>query len=254
MDSLSLEQLKSIPWNCKYLPEGSYPPEPPVELIKEYCKTPFPKRNPEYSLFYTWFEIIKLVDDKSPKNILDAACGRGQISQTLYLKGNDVSACDVEDYFGADKNIKFSIADLNKTFPYNDNEFDYIINSTSLHYLNNSEHFFSECSRVLKKSGYIVFSIPNIQTIGSRLYFLKTGKFSEYSSAVLKRRNFLYPDYIFELLGNLNFSIEDIQGVVPVISLKIKIADLFLNKYFFKEKNLYKKYSSILVIKAKKVN
>ena len=172
----------------------------------------------------------------------------------MYLKGNDVSACDVEDYFGADKNIKFSIADLNKTFPYNDNEFDYIINSTSLHYLNNSEHFFSECSRVLKKSGYIVFSIPNIQTIGSRLYFLKTGKFSEYSSAVLKRRNFLYPDYIFELLENLNFSIVSIQGVVPVFSLKIKIADLFLYKYFFKEKNLYKKYSSILVIKAKKVN
>ncbi|MCE1166119.1 MAG: hypothetical protein LWX07_12040, partial [Bacteroidetes bacterium] len=96
-----------------------------------------------------------------------------------------------------------------------------------------------------------VFSIPNIESYGNRLYFLKRGKIPEYSSAVLSRKNFIYPDYLFALLEELHFRVTDIRGVVPVKSGKISLVNFFLGNKIFNEKNDYIKYSPILVIKAK---
>lgn len=249
MKNLSIEQLESIPWNKKYNKDGEYPPEPELSEIVKLLDVPFLKRDINYGLFYCWNEIIDLVEGNQNK-VLDTACGNGQISQVLHLYGNNVFACDIEDCFTADEEIKFTKTDLNKVFPYNENEFDYIINSTSLHYLNESSHYFAECKRILKKNGYLIFSLPNIQAIGNRLYFLRTGNFPEYSNAILSRKNFLYPDYIFELLLHLGFEVIEIRGAVPIKSFKIFLLNMFLKKSFFIKKDLLKDYSAILIIKA----
>jgi SAM-dependent methyltransferase len=250
MRKLTLEQIKSIPWNSKYLNAADVPFEPKAEDVKNLLEVPFMKRSQALILFYCWNEVIDMITGDNC-NILDTACGRGQIAQVLHYYGHEVCACDIEDNFNADTEIKFIKSDLNESFPYEDNIFDYVINCTALHYLKDTEHYFRECRRVLKHNGNVVFTIPNIESLGNRLYFLKTGILSEYSSAVLSRRNFIYPAYLYALLEELNFKVTDIKGVIPVATKKIKMVNFIFGKKFFGNKNYYIKYSPILVIKAR---
>jgi len=252
MDNLSIEQLKKIPWNKKFVSGIDAPPEPEPEKIPELIQIPFMERDKKYLLFYTWLEITRLVGQKPPLKILDAACGRGQICQILYYYGHDVTGVDICNYFCAENQIKFVECDLNNTFPFTDNYFDVVINSTALHYLNSTEHFFSESKRILKYGGRVIFSIPNILNITERYLFLKTGKFSEYSNSILSRKNFIYPDYLFELLRVLKFNLLTVKGVVPVINNKIRIFNFFFGKWMFKESGNEVKYSPILIIEAVK--
>ncbi|MDD5362904.1 MAG: class I SAM-dependent methyltransferase [Ignavibacteria bacterium] len=247
---MTLEQIKSIPWNSKYLDAGEVPFEPKPEDVKNLLEIPFMKRDKNLVLFYCWNEIIDMITG-SDCRVLDTACGRGQVAQVLHYYGHEVSACDIDNIFNADSGIKFIKSDLNDRFPYEDNIFDYVINCTALHYLKDTEHYFKECRRVLKHNGDVVFTIPNIESLGNRLYFLKTGILSEYSSAVLSRRNFIYPAYLYALLEELNFKVTDVKGVVPIATKKIKTVNLILGKTLFGDKNEYIKYSPILVIKAR---
>lgn len=254
MDGLTIEQLKNIPWNRYYVSGPDAPPEPEPKDIPELINRPFIKRNKEYDLFYTWLEIIRCVDKERKLKILDAACGRGQICQVLSYYGHDVTGADIIDCYGADKRTsRFVQYDLNKMFPFSNDTFDVVINSTALHYLDSSEHFFSEANRILKKEGMIVFSMPNISNIAGRFYFLKTGKISEYSSAILSRKNFLYPEYIYRLIENKGFKLIKIVGVTPLISNKIKIFNTFFGRWMFDKEQEKIKYSKTIIIAGSKI-
>jgi ubiquinone/menaquinone biosynthesis C-methylase UbiE len=251
MDHLSIDQLKQVPWNSRFISGPEVPPEPLPQKIPQMIKVPFIKRDAQFGLFYTWLEIIRLVGNNRPLKILDAACGRGQIVQILKFYGQEVTGTDIVDCFCADKNIPFVQTDLDDNFPFTDNSFDVVINSTALHYLKSSEHFFSETKRVLKPNGKIIFSISNISNLGGRYYFFKTGKITEYSSSILTRRNFLYPDYIFELIKNLGFTVENKAGNVPILNFKIKLFDLLFGKFLFKTSDPVTKYSNAFIISAR---
>jgi SAM-dependent methyltransferase len=250
MKTLTKDQLEAIPWNKKYITGPDVPPEPDIEDMPRLIEVPFIQRDSKYVLFYIWLEIIRLVGINKPLKILDAACGRGQIVQILKFYGHDVTGADIADCFCADKNIPFVQTDLDETFPFPDNSFDVVINSTALHYLKSSEHFFSETKRVLKPNGRIIFSISNISNLGGRYCFFRTGKITEYSSSILTRRNFLYPDYIFELIKSLGFIVENITGNVPILNLKIKLFDFLFGKFLFKTSDPINKYSNAFIISA----
>lgn len=213
MKNLSIEQLESVPWISKYIESG--PPEPAANEIKTFIQKEFIKRDSRYSLFYAWLEIINLANDSSTKlKILDACCGRGQISHILQLYGHRVFACDIDNCFCSDLQIDFIQADLNKTFPYEDGQFDIVINSTALHYLISTEHFLRESYRILKPGGRVIFSIPNIANIPARINFFRRGSLSEYGHN-LERKNFVYPQYLFALLTNIGFKIESLKAASP---------------------------------------
>lgn len=250
MKTLTRDQLESIPWNNKYITGPDVPPEPDIEDIPRLIEIPFIKRDSKYLLFYIWLEIVRLVGNVKQLRILDAACGRGQIVQILKFVGHDVTGTDIADCFCAEKSIPFVQADLDQDFPFPDNSFDVVLNSTALHYLKSSEHFFSESRRVLKPGGKIIFTIPNISNLGGRYYFFKTGKITEYSSSVLARKNFLYPDYIFELMNNLGFTIEDISGNIPITNFRIRLFNFLFAKFFHNFPNQIKKYSHTIIVSA----
>ncbi|MGA2408325.1 MAG: class I SAM-dependent methyltransferase [Bacteroidales bacterium] len=250
MDHLNIDQLKQVPWNSRFISGPEVPPEPLPQKIPDMIKVPFMKRDRQFSLFYTWLEIVRLVGNNGPLKILDAACGRGQIVQILKFYGHDVTGADIVDCFCADKTIPFVQTDLDQTFPFPDNSFDAVINSTALHYLKSSEDFFSETKRVLKPNGRIIFSISNISNLGGRYYFFRTGKITEYSSSILTRKNFLYPHYIFELLKSLGFTVENISGNVPISNFRIKLFALFFGKFLFKSSDPVIKYSNAFIISA----
>jgi SAM-dependent methyltransferase len=253
VNKLTAEQLGKIPWNKKFITGANVPPEPEIEDIPSLLNIPFLKRDSKYGQFYTWYEIVKMVGE-APLSVLDAACGRGQICQILKFYGHEITGADIDNCFSADEDIPFLEVDLDQDFLFVDKSFDVVINSTALLYLKSSEHFFNETKRILKPNGRIIFSITNIENIGSRYYFFKTGKFGDYSNAILSRKNFLYPDYIFKLLDSLGFKVNSIVPTVPIINYKLKIIDLFFGKILFTEfKNHEKwKYSSSLIIEALK--
>jgi SAM-dependent methyltransferase len=250
MKTLTRDQLESIPWNKKYVTGPDVPPEPDIEDIPQLIEVPFIQRDSKFILFYIWLEIVRLVGTQKPLKILDAACGRGQIVQILKFYGHEVTGTDISDCFCAEKSIPFVQADLDNDFPFPDNSFDVVINSTALHYLKSSEHFFSESKRVLKPNGRIIFSMSNISNIGGRYYFFKTGKITEYSSSILTRKNFLYPDYIFELIKSLGFTVENISGNVPILNFKMSFFDLLFGKLLFKTSDPVTKYSNAFIISA----
>ena len=150
MNNLTIEQLNQIPWNKKYVSGPEVPPEPDPEEIPGLLEVLFMKRDSRYLQFYTWHEIIKLVG-VTPLKVLDAACGRGQICQALKFYDHNITGADIDNCFCANADIPFVQANLDLDFPFADEKFDVVINSTALLYLKTSEHFFNETKRILKQ-------------------------------------------------------------------------------------------------------
>ncbi|MBI4648738.1 MAG: class I SAM-dependent methyltransferase [Bacteroidia bacterium] len=251
MDSLTKEQLQTIPWIKNYNRGKELPIEPPIDEIPKLVNIPFMKRNKMYGLFYIWSEIIKLIP-KNIKVILDAACGLGQIAQILSLKGYTVYACDIENNFKGDKSINFQITNLNKIFPYQDSFFDVVTISGSLHYLDNQKHFFNEALRILKQGGFLIFSAPNLNCIHSKLLFCRTGKLFDYS---INRPSVLYSDFFLQYLNMIGFKLICKTGAVPLKSFKIFAFRLWnLPAPFLKlSKDQVENYSSAIIYKFQKI-
>ncbi|HEX7320800.1 MAG TPA: class I SAM-dependent methyltransferase [bacterium] len=249
MDSLTLKQLKQIPWNTRYVSGPDIPPEPPLADIARLVGIPFMKRPVKYALFYSWSEAIKSVGVE-PARVLDAACGRGIISQILLFKGHKVSACDILDCFSADKRIDFKRVDLNHEFPYEDDSFDVVINSEGLECLEGSEHFIKETARVLKNGGRLILSIPYIHSLVSRFNFLRSGLLAGYDAALLDRQNILYLPFLKEFFKVVGFHIMVIKGNVPQLTLKSKVFNAVFGDLMFDTNNPVLRFSHSLIITA----
>ncbi len=249
MDKLDFEKLTQIPWFSKEKNPGA-PNEPPLNKIKEYVRVPFLKRERNYPLFYSWVEIIKSIPDR-PSVILDAACGRGIISQVLFFKGHHVYACDIRDYFQGDKRINFKLVDLNRDFPYPDNFFDIVINCEGLEYLESSGHFFKETARILKDNGHLILSVPHIASVVGRYNFFKNGVLVGYDLALFDRINIIYLPLLQELLKLNCFEITEIKGNVPLLTKKVKLFHALFGRFLFANQNDPLKFAHSLIIDAR---
>ena len=110
--------------------------------------------------------ILKRLADKPGLTILDAGCGPGWLAKILMDRGHKVKACDISpqliekakaDY----PDIDFQIADLTKTLPYENNQFDCAILSLSALDLSDQKTAFSEIKRVLKEKGILIIITVN---------------------------------------------------------------------------------------------
>ncbi len=119
---------------------------------------------PTKSVPKEWFGEIK------GKKLLGLACGGGQQMPIFAALG---AICTVTDYSDAqlesEKQIsgregyKIEIvkADMTKSFPFDDGEFDIIFHPVSNCYVLDVEHVFKECHRVLKKGGVLLSGLDN---------------------------------------------------------------------------------------------
>ncbi|KLV03308.1 SAM-dependent methyltransferase [Photobacterium aquae] len=109
-----------------------------------------------------------MLDDISGKHVLDLGCGSGPYTQYLFEKGAakvtavDTSPAMLEILKQRVQNSALLNAyqqDLSLGLPQESNaSYDFAICPLTLHYLHDIESFFKEVSRVLKPSGYLVFS------------------------------------------------------------------------------------------------
>ncbi|HET9946201.1 MAG TPA: methyltransferase domain-containing protein [Actinomycetes bacterium] len=126
-----------------------------------------------FNAYYNKPEILRLAGDVSGRRILDAGCGSGPLAEALREKGAVVSGFDASaamvdlarQRLGGDADVR--VADLGEPLPFSDDEFDVVVASLVLHYLEDWAGPLAEVRRVLKPGGRLIVSVihPSVYAI-----------------------------------------------------------------------------------------
>ncbi|MGN1164362.1 MAG: class I SAM-dependent methyltransferase, partial [Candidatus Ornithospirochaeta sp.] len=103
------------------------------------------------------------------RKVLNACGGGGQQTIILSAFGADTTTIDIspsqikQDRTGLKKyGLEARLVEGSVTsLPFNDDEFDFILNPCSLNFIEDLEGVYGEFSRVLKKGGSLIFGITN---------------------------------------------------------------------------------------------
>lgn len=118
-----------------------------------------------FNRYYERPEMLRLVGDVSGRRVLDAGCGSGPLSEALRAQGAvvtgfDASAAMVDlarTRLGDDADLH--VADLAEPLPFPDAEFDDVVASLVLHYLEDWSSPLAELRRVLRPGGRLLVSV-----------------------------------------------------------------------------------------------
>jgi ubiquinone/menaquinone biosynthesis C-methylase UbiE len=184
-----------------------------------------------------------LRNNQGQEQILDLACGSGRLL-AYATHGVDASPAMIEIAQQKFKHKKLSVSDAAHT-GLEENSIDAIISFHFFMHLNQSsiDAILTECSRVLKSDGRIIFDIPskkrrkllNIHPRGWHGAF--SASFAELSQ---------HPNFTLQQRAGILFL--PIHRFPPVIRKLLIPLDSFLANSFLKE------YSSYLVVELKKKN
>jgi ubiquinone/menaquinone biosynthesis C-methylase UbiE len=127
------------------------------------------KKKPIAHTYITFPGIFKVLGNIKNKKILDLGCGAGDFSRLLVQKNAQVTAIDYSKaqieickHDNADlKNFKCMVADATDLKQIKNNSYDFVIMSMVFISVPNKQkvaRIFKEVSRVLKKSGQLVFT------------------------------------------------------------------------------------------------
>lgn len=122
----------------------------------------------ESNLFNAHYErpaMLGLAGDVGGRRVLDAGCGSGPLTAQLRARGAVVSGFDASaamvdlarQRLGHDADVR--VADLAAPLPYADGEFDDVLASLVLHYLEDWTGPLAELRRVLKPGGRLLVSV-----------------------------------------------------------------------------------------------
>jgi SAM-dependent methyltransferase len=128
-------------------------------------------------LFWKTLDTLRDLKLENPhfKTALDLPCGGGAV--TKYIVEDLKMDCQAADIDPAkyEYSAPFQVCNLNKTLPYSDESFDITVCMEGLKHLTDVNNAVKELSRVTKKGGYAVFSIPNDLCLQNRLSYLFDG-------------------------------------------------------------------------------
>lgn len=120
----------------------------------------------------------KIKDFYTPRGakVLDAGCGvglfgaefRSRFKASVY--GFDISKSAV--VLANQNGIKARLADIDSKWPYENSYFDVVLGIQIIEHVFNTDNFFVESNRVLKKGGILIISTPNLAAWYNRIIFL----------------------------------------------------------------------------------
>ncbi|MEE6272759.1 class I SAM-dependent methyltransferase [Georgenia sp. MJ206] len=118
-----------------------------------------------FNAYYERPEMLRLLGDVSGRRILDAGCGAGPLSAAIRAKGAVITAFDTSaamvdlarERLGEDTDVR--VADLGEPLPFTDAEFDDVVASLVLHYLEDWTGPLAELRRVLEPGGRLILSV-----------------------------------------------------------------------------------------------
>lgn len=183
--------------------------------------------------------VFSLIEDPAGKKILDAGCGPGVLSSVLVDKGASVTAIDYSSEMIRLTNERIEnkarIIEFNLNDPldiFKDEEFDIIVSSLTIHYLKDLRLFFSECNRILKDDGYMVFSthhpFMDFSFHSDGNYFeteLLSDEWPSYNIKMDYYRRSLSD--LFNIINESEFVIEELVEPLPVTECKEKFPDAY---------------------------
>jgi SAM-dependent methyltransferase len=125
-------------------------------------------RENESNLFNAYYErpaVLELAGDVAGRNILDAGCAAGALSAALRERGAQITAFDASQAMVAlaqkrlGPDTRVLQADLAEPLPFGTGEFDDVVSSLVLHYLEVWSGPLSELHRVLKPGGRLILAV-----------------------------------------------------------------------------------------------
>ncbi len=118
-----------------------------------------------FNAYYATPAMIDLAGDVADRSILDAGCGAGPLAAALRERGAQVTGFDsspamvalAQRRLGTDTRVL--VADLAEPLPFGTGEFDDVVASLVLHYLEDWSGPLAELRRVLRPGGRLILSV-----------------------------------------------------------------------------------------------
>ncbi len=122
---------------------------------------------------------------REPVKVLDLGAGTGAWAQRLMALGHSVTCVDQNiSGFGLES-THFCETDLNSDFSTAiKGTYGAITAIEVIEHLENPRHFLRQCSSKLDKSGVVLLTTPNIESVAGRLRFLFSGQFRMFGSDI----------------------------------------------------------------------
>ncbi|MGP3943626.1 class I SAM-dependent methyltransferase [Streptomyces sp. 6N106] len=117
--------------------------------------------------YYARPAMLALAGDVAGRRVLDAGCGSGPLSAALRERGAVVTGIDASAGMLAlarrrlGEDVALHLADLGDPLPFADGEFDDVVASLVLHYLEDWGPTLAEMRRVLRPGGRLIASVDH---------------------------------------------------------------------------------------------
>jgi 2-polyprenyl-3-methyl-5-hydroxy-6-metoxy-1,4-benzoquinol methylase len=174
-----------------------------------------------------WRKALHFILDEHPLNVLDLGCGVGNISSALLKHDIKIFGIDMDIAKlrkALIKGVFASQANLMGSLPIKSKCFDVVFAGEIIEHLTDTDHFLGEIHRVLKKSGSLVLTTPNLCNLENRLRVLigLYPIFVDYTSRGDNHLRVYNKRAIIRQIRERNFDIIEVTGsFVPPISYSL---------------------------------
>jgi len=155
--------------------------------------------------------VIKLVGQG--KKVLDVGCYNGTIS-SLLAHGNEVHGVDLSEKaveLARQKGIEAYVSDAEDKLPFPSAFFDVVFAGEVIEHTFDTDRFLEEIRRVMKPSGSLVLTTPNLASFGRRTMLL-IGKNplieASFKNEAAGHIRYFVKDSLFDLLKSHGFQID----------------------------------------------
>ena len=154
------------------------------------------------------------------KRVLDVGCLGGQISRLIMDQNNEVWGVEINPVaaeVARKRGIRVKVANVEEGLPFEDGSFDVVHAGELVEYLYDTKLFFTECRRVLKPGGMLLFTTPNLNSLENRVRVVLGGYLS--MAGAYPEDHFGSQVRVFnlrkvrELCRQTGFDLEEVRGV-----------------------------------------
>jgi SAM-dependent methyltransferase len=117
----------------------------------------------------------RVLAEREPCKILDAACGQGALARYLRDQSFEVHCADIMPELFKVDGLLVKKANLNRRLPYEDAEFEAVVCANAMHRIFNPAGAVREFHRILKPGGNLYINLNNYASIETRIRFLLYG-------------------------------------------------------------------------------
>ena len=150
----------------------------PLGADRSEPRRPVPRDFTHVGNFTGYMQVVlRLLETEKPgQKTLDIPAGNGLLAARLRERGHTVVCADINR-----EKPDYVLADMNERLPFANAEFDAVVCLEGLEHTLDPASLIAELCRVTRPGGRIVLTVPNIHSLFSRVKFLCTGSFYQFS-------------------------------------------------------------------------